>query len=515
MRTVNRIIYNTSIQYLRLLFTVGLALYSTRFILRALGDIDYGIYSLLAGIVILLSFVNAAMTVTTQRYLSVSQGSGDLLQQHRVFINSLILHLGLGIFIIIVVEIGGLFLFNGFLNIPEDRVFDAYCVYHFIGITIFFTILSAPFIASLTAHENMLWVSIVYIVESFSKFLISVLLMYFFESKLIVYGVLIALVSIICFCLFAFYCIRKYAECSIIFSNYWDRATMKSLTSFAGWNLLNVLTLLGETQGLAILLNKFLGPSINAAYGIANQVSSQLNYISQSLLNAVNPQIMRSEGMCNRDKMLHLSILTSKYSFFLLAVFAVPCIFEMPLILKIWLGYIPSYTVIFCRWMLVAALLNQLTAGLASANQAIGKIKTYMLTTCTVRLLIIPISFFVLKLGYSVSCLFVIYAFLVGLASMARIYLTKKMLNLDVGKFCKEVPLRIFIPLTLSIVGCYYITLFDCGEYRFLFTILFSGLISITSIYWLGMNKEERMFFNQLYANIYSCLINNCKEREK
>ena len=116
---------------MRLLFTFGLSLFSTRFILIALGDIDYGIYNLLSGIILLLSFVNAAMTVTTQRYLSVSQGSGDLLQQNRIFINSLVLHIILAVIVIILIEISGLFIFNGFLNIPEQRISEAYYVYHF------------------------------------------------------------------------------------------------------------------------------------------------------------------------------------------------------------------------------------------------------------------------------------------------------------------------------------------------------------------------------------------------
>lgn len=394
MQAVNRIVCNTSIQYVRLLFTFGLSLFSTRFILIALGDIDYGIYNLLSGIILLLSFVNAAMTVTTQRYLSVSQGSGDLLQQNRIFINSLVLHIILAVIVIILIEISGLFIFNGFLNIPEQRISEAYYVYHFMGLTVFFTVLSVPFVATLTAHENIFWISIVYIIEAILKFLISVLLIYFFKFKLITYGLLITLVSAVTFFLYAFYCQRKYVECSVVSIRYWDKKTIKMLASFASWNLLNVLTSLGENQGLAILLNKFMGAYINAAYGIANQVSSQLNFISQSLLNAVNPQIMKSEGMCDRGKMLRLSMLTSKYGFFLLAIFALPCIFEMPSILRTWLGDVPNYTVLFCRWMLVVALLNQLTIGLASANQAIGKIKIYMLTIGSIRLLILPLGFF-------------------------------------------------------------------------------------------------------------------------
>lgn len=502
MHAAKRIIYNTGIQYLRLLLTVGLSLYSTRFILKALGDIDYGIYNLIAGVVLLLTFVNAAMAVTTQRYLSVAQGCGDEVLQHKVFISSLILHLSIAIILVVGIEIGGIYIFDGFLNIPKDKIFDAQCVYHLMGITVFFSILAVPFTATLIAHENIFWISMVYVIEAILKFIISITLVYFFTYKLIIYGILMVGVSIISFFLYALYCRRKYKECSRLSILYWDRDTIKELGSFASWNLFNVLSNLGETQGVAILLNKFMGASINAAYGIANQVSSQLNFFSQSLLNAVNPQIMKSEGACNRDRMVRLSMITSKYSFFLLAIFAIPCIFEMPAILKFWLKHTPEYTISFCRWMLLAALFNQITVGLASANQATGKIRNYTILICTIRLAVLPLGFLLLKNGYSVNSLFALYALLVGCSSIFRIWFMKKSINLNMRDFFVNVLFRLFFPLLISLSICYYMTQIDVGVYRFILTIFTSAFIFLVTFWGVGMDKGEREIFRNLYMKL-------------
>ena len=78
--------------------------------------------------------------------------------------------------------------------------------------------------------------------------------------------------------------------------------------------------------------------------------------------------------------MIRLAEYESKYAFLLLAIVAIPLIVEMESILSLWLTEVPTYTVPFCQLILLAALCDQLTIGLTSANQAFGKIGVY--TTC-------------------------------------------------------------------------------------------------------------------------------------
>lgn len=238
MNAANKVALNTGILYAKMLITIGISLYSTRLVLNYLGESDFGVFNLIAGVIAMLAFLNAAMTTSTQRYLSFHQGTGDFEMQKKVFANSWILHILIGIIVVIALEgIAPPFLFNGFLNISPDRISAAKAVYQFMTASVFFTIIAVPFTASLNAHENMLWISIVLIIESIFKLLIAISLAYFIQTeRLIYYGFFTAIIAFVSFLLYGIYCLKKYKEC--IVTNYQiDKSLMKEIGSFAGWSL--------------------------------------------------------------------------------------------------------------------------------------------------------------------------------------------------------------------------------------------------------------------------------------
>ncbi|WGQ12465.1 hypothetical protein QG516_12595 [Pedobacter gandavensis] len=498
MKSGNKVVVNMGILYARMLVTMGISLYATRLVLTALGAADYGVFNLIAGLIAMLSFLNTAMATSTQRYLSFYQGKSDLAMQKRVFSNSLVLHLGIGILIVAGLEIAGLFLFNGFLNIPADRIHVAQMIYHFMSVTVFFTIVAVPFTGSLVAHENMLWVAIVNVVETLLKLGIAYLLYVVTQDKLAVYGLLTAGISIISLLMYAVYCFYKYEDCTLkgIFSI--DKKLMKELTSFAGWNLFGSLCALGRAEGLAILLNIFLGTVVNAAFGIANQVAAQLNFFSFTLLRAINPQIMKSEGANNREKMLRLSMIGSKFGFFLLAFVAVPCIFEMDAILHLWLSKVPEYTVVFCSLMLCATLINQLTIGLQSAVQATGRVKAYQMVVGSVLLLALPLAYLLLKLGYPPYYVFIGYCAVELIACTLRLFFLRSIAGLSISLYCANVIFKIIIPLSLLVLTCYLSVSYLHFEFRFFFTGIAGVLVFGTGIYLFGLCEDEKLFIKKM-----------------
>lgn len=503
MKSGNKVVMNMGILYARMLITMGISLYATRLVLTALGAADYGLFNLIAGLIAMLSFLNTAMATSTQRYLSFYQGKNDLSMQKKVFSNSLILHLGIGILIVAGLETAGLFLFDGFLNIPQDRIHVAQMIYHFMSLTVFFTVLAVPFTGSLVAHENMLWVAIVNVVETLLKLGIAYLLYVVAQDKLAVYGLLTAGISVISFLLYATYCFRKYEDCTLkgIFSI--DTKLMKELSSFAGWNLFGSLCALGRAEGLAILLNLFLGTVVNAAFGIANQVAAQLNFFSFTLLRAINPQIMKSEGAANREKMLRLSMIGSKFGFFLLAFVAIPCIFEMNTILHLWLKNVPDYTVVFCSLMLCATLINQLTIGLQSAVQATGKVKAYQMVVGSVLLLALPLAYILLKLEYPPHYVFIGYCLVELVACTLRLFFLKGIAGLSISLYFSNVIYKMIIPLCLLILTCYLSVSYLHFEFRFLFTGLAGILVFSASIYLFGLCEDEKTFLKKMILNMF------------
>ena len=492
-----------------MLITMGVSLYSTRLVLNALGSSDYGILNLIAGIIAMLSFLNAAMSTSTQRYLSYHQGTKDFVMQKKVFSNSWVLHIAIGVFVVGLLWALVPFLFGGFLNIPIDRIPTAKVLYYFMSVSVFFTIVSVPFTASLNAHENMLWIALVNIIESFIKLSIAISLFWFIQAdRLVTYSVLMAGLCIISFILYASFCLKKYNECSI--KNYRiDKTLIKELGGFAGWNLFGSLCWPLRSQGLAVLLNIFFGTIVNAAYGIANQVSSQLSFFSITMLRAINPQIMKSEGMNDRHRMLRLSMMASKFGFFLVASLSIPLIFEMSPILKLWLKDVPDHTVVFCSLCLLMTLTNQLTIGLQSSFQAAGRIKIYQTVVGSIIILNLPIAYVLLKVGLPPSYAIASTVFVEFVASSFRLFLATKQIGLSIRDYFDRVIQKIIIPTLVVIAACWFSVSFFSFDFRFLFTILSTLLLFAVSTYFFGLCTDEKALIHNLINKIRFFILKN------
>lgn len=500
-KPADRVVINTGILYMKMILTVGISLYTTRAVLLALGQSDFGLYNLVAGVVALLSFLNAAMSTSTQRFLSVSQGSGNAQKQSVIFSNSLLVHIILSVVLAVFFLILEPFLFDHFLNIDVERVNVAKVIYYFMIASVVFSVLSVPFVASLNARENMLWIAIVGIVEVLLKLGIALSIPYFAGDKLIYYGLLIVIVNFISFILYMSFCLKKYDECSLDIKRQWSPSLSKELTSFAGWNLFGALCGLGRTQGLAIVLNLFFGTIVNAAYGIANQVAGQMNFFSATMLRALNPQIMKSAGAKDWARMKSLSMTASKFGFFLLAIFAVPCIFEMEEILSVWLKLTPDYAIEFCRLLLVGILLNQLTIGLQSALQAVGKIRVYQSIVGGLLLLNLPIAYFLLRSGLSAYIVLVSYILIEFFACIIRMLIAKRIGVVDVNLYLKKVILPIIITLVpVLFIGVLIIQLnIECH-----FLLICGGLcITYVVFIWLiGLDKSEQQYVKNIFSSV-------------
>ncbi|HEX8357344.1 MAG TPA: lipopolysaccharide biosynthesis protein, partial [Segetibacter sp.] len=304
MQTGSRVAANTGILYIRMAITVFISLYATRLTLQALGVLDFGLFSLVGGVIAMLGFLNGSMAAATQRFMSFAQGGGDYASLKRIFNMSIVLHAAIAVSVIIIFEIISFFLFKGILNIPRDRVEIAKLVYQFMVISTFFTIISVPFEAMITAHENMLFYAIEGVAEAVLKLAIAFYINYTKNDPLLIYGLLTAVSSVFLLLLRQVYCYNKYPECRINVRCHFDKLLLKKMTSFAGWSLMGSSTGVIANYGQGIVVNMFFGTAVNAAQGIAGQVSGQLGAFATTLMKALNPLIAKSEGAGNRGLML-------------------------------------------------------------------------------------------------------------------------------------------------------------------------------------------------------------------
>ena len=439
MQAANRIVVNTVILYCKLIITIVVNLFATRLILGAMGVDDFGIVNLVSGIVAMLSFIQNSMTISTQRYLSVNMGIKDEKEQSVIFNTSVILHLILGCFIVLILELCAPFIFDSAIQIPADRIPASKILYQCTIISTFIVIIMVPYDATLNAHENMLVFSLASITESLIRLTGAILLLYYTHDKLIFYGILVICVRLVSFLFKSLYCRHTYPD-SLVKPKICRYSLMKEMFFFAFWNFFGSFAVTARTQGIAIVLNIFHGVAINSAYGVATQVSGQLSSFTSTISKAMSPQIMQNKGAGHISSMVSLALKQSKFSFALLLIVAIPLFLEMPYILKVWLNDVPEFSVQFCRLILMVALIQQLSSGMQLAIQANGKISLYQITISIALLLNIPVAWILLKcvevepymvltsmLSIELLCLVVRSVFLIKLVSIKWTVLAKEL----------------------------------------------------------------------------------------
>ncbi|WP_111709980.1 MATE family efflux transporter [Lutibacter citreus] len=496
-----RIAKNTVLLYVRMMFIMGISLYTSRIILNTLGIEDFGIYNVVGGIVIMLGFFNNSMSSATQRFLSFELGKKDFPQLVRVFNMSVNIHIIIGIGILILAETIGLWMVNTQLTIPENRMSAANWVFQFSIFSFMVSVFSVPYNAIIIAHERMSVYAWLSILEVSLKLLIVLMLQWIDFDKLELYAVLIFVVSVIIRLIYIIYANRNFTETKYIF--FWDKSLFKILMEYAGWNLWGSAAYVLFGQGINILLNIFFGPILNAASGIANQVKSAVNGFVSNFQMAMNPQIIKSYARNDLKYMHGLIFQGAKFSFFLLFAVTLPILLETETILKLWLKIIPDYTVIFTQLILTNILINSISGPLMTAAQASGKIRLYQGVVGGLLLLNLPISYLFLKLGYSPQITFYIGILISIIALFSRLIIISPLVKLSIVDYLRNVVFRIIPVSLLALILPIMIRWFLPQDIYRLIIICFTSIISIIfAIYSIGLDLKEKIFIQEKIKKI-------------
>ena len=471
---------------------MAIGLFTTRIVLDALGETNYGIYTLVAGVVGMLAILQSAMSTTSMRYMSHSLGSGDKKLILRTFNTTLFLHILIGIGIIIFIEIGGYYMFKYFLNIPENKLFDAKIIFHFMALTTFIAIIAVPYDAVINSHENLLALSIVDIIGAVLKLALAFYLTYTNLNLLIIYGFGVFLVQFIMRILKQQYSVRHYSECKLNFKNAIDKSLIKEIMAFTGWNLFGSIASMAVTQVRSVLLNMFFGVRVNASEGIAKTASAQVNTVSVSLTRAINPQLVKSEGSGDREKMLRITNMATKFSILLFAIIAIPVIIEMPLLLNIWLKEVPEFAVIFARLTLIGLLISKFTFEITNAIRAVGEIKDFQIIETIIILLSLPVAYMLFHLGFEPCSIYLLAIVFTIITAIFRLFFGKKIAGINIKDYFNNALLPTFLPILTGILtGLIFQLILDQGVIRFMVSFFCSLSLMLITIRYLSLSQYE------------------------
>ena len=496
-----RIAKNTLFLYIRMILLMGVTLYTSRVILQVLGVEDFGIYNVVGGIVTMFAFINGGMISATQRYITFEIGKNNNEQLSRVFSTALQIHAVISVVIIILAETIGLWFLYNKMVIPEGRMAAAMWVYQCSIIACVVNIMSIPYNADIIAHEKMSAFAYISIIEASLKLAIVFLLLIFPFDKLIVYAFLILVVQLIIRFIYSNYCKKHFEESK--YRHQINKSLFKEMATFAGWSFWGNLAGVLYTHGLNLMLNVFFGPVVNAARAIAVQVQGAVQQFVGNFQMAMNPQITKNYALGDLEQMHSLMFRSARFSFFLLYLITLPVLIETDYILALWLKTVPNETVIFTRIMVAVSLIYTTANPCVIANQATGKVKIYQMVVGGILLTILPISYIVLKLGAPAYSVFLVHFCVEATAQFSRMYMLRKLINLAVVEYFKNIYLPILLTVMISVVLPIYISYhYDEGLIRFVFVGMISVMSVIITVIFIGLTKGEREFISDKVLHI-------------
>lgn len=498
-----RIAKNTLLLYFRMFFIMAVSLFTSRVILNTLGVEDYGIYNVVGGIVAMFGFLNGCMSSATQRYITFALGKGDKMHLQTVFSITLQIHAIIAAIIVLLGESVGLWFLYNKMQIPADRMDAAFWVLQCSIVATVVMIVSVPYNAAIVAHEKMSAFAYISVLEVVLKLVIVYMLVVFTVDKLILYAfLLLGIQLLIRFC-YSIYCNRHFKETK--YRHIWDKALFKEMTGFAGWSLFGNLSGVFFSQGLNILLNVFFGPVVNAARAVAVQVQNAIQQFVINFQMALNPQITKTYAQNQMEEMHKLMFRSARFSFYLLFFISLPVLFETNFILTIWLKTVPEHTVTFLRIMICTSLIYTCANPMIIANQATGKVKKYQFVCGSILLMILPVSWILLRLGFPAYSVFIVHFAIESIAQIARMIMLRPLIGIGIMDYVKNIYLRIAIVVVASVIipSIAYFQI-DGSIFRFFFVSLLCVLTVSTSAYTLGLSRGERVFIRTKVTTMYN-----------
>ena len=486
-----RIARNTLMLYIRMFALLLVGLYTSRVVLEALGENDYGIYNVVGGVVAMFTIISGALNSAVSRFITFEMGKGAAARLNEVYSTAVTIQFIIALTVVAAAEPIGLWFIENEMTIDPSRIPAAKLVLHFSILAFVIDLMSVPQMASITAHEKMSAYAAIGVLDGLLRLAVAFMIMRSPMDRLVYYAALMAAVVLIVRGAYGIYCRTHFPECR--YRPVFEKPLMKEMFSFAGWNFIGVSAGVLRDQGGNILVNLFYGTAVNAARGIAVQLNAAVQGFVTNFMTAVNPQITKSYASGDKAYMLSLIRRSSRMSFFLLFVIALPILFNTEYLLSIWLKDVPAHTVMFVRLFLVFALCESISNPLITAQLATGKIRNYQLVVGGLMLLNIPVSYIFLKHGAAAE-ITVAVAIAISLVCLAaRLVMLRGMIGLSIRKFVSDVCLKIVLVVVISLILpiAIYNVLPD-GFAGFVISAAVCVAVSGSAVLFMGLDGKER-----------------------
>ena len=493
-----RIAKNTLMLYCRMLFSMLVSLYTSRVILNALGVEDFGIQNVVGGVVGMFSLLSGSLSAAISRFLTFELGKGDKERLAKVFSTSLVVQVILAIAIVVLLETIGVWFLNHKMVIPEERMFAANWLFQLSVIGFVIGLISVPYNASIISHEHMSTFAYIGMADVVVKLLIVILIANLpaGADRLIIYSTLLSVVGLMFQGFYWRYCRKHFEECR--FRLQLEKPLLKEMMGFAGWNFIGASSAVLRDQGGNVVLNLFWGPTLNAARGIAQQVSNAVGGFVGNFMTALNPQITKSYASGDKEYLMKLIFRAARFSFYLLFILSLPVFFNADYLINLWLGQVPEHVVLYVRLILIFSLCETVSNPLITVMLATGNIRNYQIIVGGLQMLNLPISYILLRMGFFPEIIVVVAIALSIACLIARLVMLRGMIGLPVRSYVREVLFNLLVVTAIAMILPSVASFVYSDTFLYFVSSCFVSVLSAAlSIYLLGCSSGERIFVKE------------------
>ena len=493
MNDNKKIAVNTIILTIKMVISLVCNFVVSRLILQALGADNYGLYSVVGGIVGMLTVMSTSMIATTNRYIVVEIGKGATGDPRRIYSTLMLIHVVLAILLVVIGEPLGALYINKYLNVTHASIADAQFVFFFSLIATFFTIIAIPSNGLLMAQEKFFPIAVIDISRSLLNVVIALILLDYAGNRLRLYAVLMAALTIGNRIAFHLYCRYNYPSV-VKFRLNKNLQEYRGILSFTGWMLLGTSAVVGRTQGVALVINLFFRNAINAAFGVASQISHATTMFTNTLRQSVSPQIMKNQG-ANPSRSLYLVYAISRYTYLIMLVIAVPLLLIMSTVLQLWLGVgnVPPMTEAFTSFLLLGGMISNLKTGFDASIQATGIIKKNQIGYAVINLSIIPIVFVLYKIGFPAYISVIVGIFLTIVTIIFQASIMQEQTEFKFKDYWRKTIEPALLATVFALVPMISIRLLIGKDVYLLISFaIISAIWTCLSAFFVGMTKHER-----------------------
>lgn len=467
------------------------ALYTSRVVLAALGASDFGVYNVVGGFISMLTYVNMLIAGGSSRFITIGIGKNDIQKLNRIFSTSHSLVIIAASAIFLIGNTIGLWFINSYLNISPGRMYAANWVYQCSLLACCLSVIQSVYTSEIIAHENMNVYAYMSIIDVTLKLIIAFSVDLFSNDKLILYAILMLLSQVIDFVIYRFYCVKKYEEVNNEIKI--DKSLFREMFAYNSWTMIIGLGSILSNSGISVLLNIFFGTVVNAARGLAGQVTNKVQELYSNFQVASRPQIMKYYAQGNIEDMSHLIINSAKYCFYVLLCIGIPLFITINELLNIWLVSVPAYTATFIRISIIGVFLWAIDGPIGIGIQATGKMKMPALTTSLVWISVFPIVWIAMKLGANPSQAYLLTIYPNLFNTWIDLILLRKYTKFSIKEFIVKALWPIIYITIISIFASLVIDKFLALKgFLCIIECTMMALVIAIIIFYLGTSKRVR-----------------------